>query len=125
MPEVTVDIAGRSYRLGCGAGEEEHLTSLGAMLDTDARGLLRQFGQMSEGRLLLMVALMVADRLADAEDKIYQIEQRLTQAEKLAESRANPADMFSREREQDLTKRINTLVAQIESMGGLEGAAGD
>lgn len=125
MPEVTVDIAGRSYRLGCGADEEEHLIGLAAMLDTEARGLLRQFGQMSEGRLLLMTALMVADRLAEAEDKTYQTEQRLAQAEQLAESRAQPSDMFTPEREEELTGRINALVAQIESMGGQEDAAGE
>ncbi len=118
MPEVTVDVAGRSYRLGCGPDEEEHLTGLAAKLDTEARGLLRQFGQMSEGRLLLMTALMIADRLAEAEDKTYQAEQRLAQSEKLAESRAQPADMFDPEREEELTGRINALVAQIESLGG-------
>ena len=37
MPEVTVDIAGRSYRLGCGADEEEHLTGLAAKLDAEAQ----------------------------------------------------------------------------------------
>ena len=124
MPEVTVDIAGRSYRLGCGVDEEEHLTGLAAKLDAEARGLLRQFGQMSEGRLLLMTALMVADRLAEAEDKTYQTEQRLAQSEKLAESRAQPSDMFDPEREEELTGRINALVAQIESMGGQEEGAG-
>jgi cell division protein ZapA len=118
MPEVTVDVAGRNYRLGCGVDEEEHLTKLAGMLDTEARALLRQFGQMSEGRLLVMTALMVADRLADAEDKTYQAEQRLAQSEKLADSRAEPSDMFSPEREEELTSRINALVAQIESMGG-------
>jgi cell division protein ZapA len=118
MSEVTVDVAGRSYRLGCGADEEEHLTGLAVMLDTEARALLRQFGQMSEGRLLLMTALMVADRLAEAQDKTYQTEQRLAQSEKLAESRAQPSDMFDPEREEELTSRINALVAQIESMGG-------
>ena len=118
MSEVTVDVAGRSYRLGCGADEEEHLTGLAAMLDGEARGLLRQFGQMSEGRLLLMTALMIADRLAEAEDKTYQTEQRLAQAETLAESRAEPSDMFTPEREEELTSRINALVSQIESLGG-------
>ena len=118
MSEVTVDIAGRSYRLGCGPDEEEHLTGLATMLDTEARALLRQFGQMSEGRLLLMTALMVADRLAEAQDNTYQTEQRLAQSEKLAESRAQPSDMFGPEREEELTNRINALVAQIESMGG-------
>ena len=92
--------------------------------DTGARTLLRQFGQMSEGRLLLMTALMIADRLAEAEDKIYQAEQRLAQSEKLAESRAEPADMFDPEREEQLTSRINALVAQIESLGGQEEQAG-
>ena len=123
MAEVTVDVAGRSYRLGCGADEEEHLTGLAKMLDTEARGLLRQFGQMSEGRLLLMTALMVADRLGEADDKTYQTEQRLTHAQKLAESRAEATDMFDPEREQELTDRINALVAQIESMGGKEEAS--
>jgi cell division protein ZapA len=107
MPEVTVDIAGRSYRLGCGVDEEEHLAGLATMLDTEARGLLRQFGQMSEGRLLLMTALMVADRLGEAEDATYQAEQRLIQAQKLAESRSQSADMFDPEREEELTNRIN------------------
>ncbi len=118
MSEVTVDVAGRSYRLGCGADEEEHLTGLAVMLDTEARGLLSKFGQMSEGRLLLMTALMIADRLAEAENKTYQAEQRLAQSEKLAESRAQSADMFDPEREEELTGRINALVAQIESLGG-------
>ncbi len=123
MPEVTVDVAGRSYRLGCGADEEEHLTKLAGILDTEARALLRQFGQMSEGRLLVMTALMVADRLAEADDKTYQTEQRLAQSEKIADSHAEPSDMFSPEREEELTSRINALVAQIESMGG-DGEAG-
>ena len=93
------------------------------MLDTEARTLLRQFGQMSEGRLLLMTALMIADRLTEAEDKTCQAEQRLAQSEKLADSRAEPSDMFSPEREEELTSRINALVAQIENMNGEAGAA--
>ncbi len=125
MPEVTVDVAGRSYRLGCGVDEEEHLTGLAVKLDSEARGLLRQFGQMSEGRLLLMTALMIADRLAEAEDKSYQTEQRLAQSEKLADSRAESSDMFSPEREQELTGRINALVAQIESLGGADDATAE
>ena len=125
MPEVTVDVAGRSYRLGCGADEEKHLTSLAAMLDTEARGLVRQFGQMSEGRLLMMTALMVADRLGEAENQTDQTEQRLVQAEGLAESRAQPTDMFNPEREEELTNRINALVSQIESMGGQENGSAD
>ena len=70
-----------------------------------------------------MTALMIADRLAEAEDKTCQAEQRLAQSEKLADSRAEPSDMFSPEREEELTSRINALVAQIENMDSEAGAA--
>lgn len=65
MPEVTVDIAGRNYRLGCGEGEEVHLVHLAELVDKEASRLMRQMGQVSEGRLMLMSALMLADKLAD------------------------------------------------------------
>ena len=123
MGEVTVDIAGRSYRLGCGPDEEKHLVGLATLLDTEARGLLKQFGQMSEGRLLLMTALMIADRLGEADDKVLQAEQRLAQAKKLAESKPESTDMFDAKREEQLTSRINALVSQIEKMGGQENGA--
>ena len=115
MPEVTVDVAGRSYRLGCGEGEEEHLTALAVTVDAEARGLLRQFGQMSDGRLLLQTALMIADRLGESENRLHEIEQRLGKAEQLADSRSQPSDMFSAEREEKLTRRINLLADEIEA----------
>jgi len=110
MSEVTVDVGGRSYRMGCGEGEEDHLMGLAARLDNEAQALQRQFGQMPEGRLLMMTALMVADRLAEAEGKAQESEQ------KLAKTRAQSASLFGQEREAELTKRINALVARIESL---------
>lgn len=65
MPEVTVDIAGRNYRLGCGEGEEVHLVHLAELVDKEASRLMRQMGQLPEGRLMLMSALMLADKLSD------------------------------------------------------------
>jgi len=112
MPEVSVDIAGRNYRLGCGEGEQEHLSGLAAMLDREARGLQRQFGQMSEGRLMLMTALVIADRMGDVEAKVAETERRLAVME--AEARAEPGDLFDSEREESLTRRINMLAQQIE-----------
>jgi len=114
MAEVTVEVAGRAYRLGCGEGEEGHLGGLAATLDAEARALTRQFGQMPEGRLLLMTALMVADRLADLESQLHAADERADELQKLAERRAQPADMFGSEREESLARRINLLVAQIE-----------
>ena len=127
MAEVTVEVAGRAYRLGCGEGEEAHLSELAATLDNEARLLVRQFGQMPEGRLLLMTALMISDRLAESEAQIRATEQQLAEAKAHAESLAQPADMFDADREERLAKRINKLAEQIESASdrsrsGLSGA---
>jgi len=42
MSEVTVEVAGRAYRLGCGEGEEEHLSGLAALIDAEAKALVRK-----------------------------------------------------------------------------------
>ena len=103
MAEVTVEIAGRSYRLGCGEGEEEHLEGLAALIDAEARNLQKQFGNMQEARLFLMTSLLVADRLADAEARLVELE----------ESGANGIDP---EREHELAERVTSLAEHIEKM---------
>ncbi|MFK7945930.1 MAG: cell division protein ZapA [Paracoccaceae bacterium] len=66
MPEVNVEVAGRNYVLGCADGEEVHLVRLADYVDQEASRLQRQMGQLAEGRLMLMAALMLADKLTDA-----------------------------------------------------------
>lgn len=66
MGQVNVHIAGRTYALGCRDGDEGHITALAEGLGQRADDLTRQLGQMSEARLLLMTALMVADQLHDS-----------------------------------------------------------
>ena len=102
MPEVTVEIAGRTYRLGCGEGEEAHLERLATLIDTEARGLQRQFGNMPEARLFLMTALLVADRLADTEQRLAEIEGR-------------SADIPP-EREHELAEKVTSLAEHIEKL---------
>ena len=65
MGQVYVDIGGRSYGLSCRDGDEDHLTELANGIAQKAEGLTQSLGQMTEARLLLMSALMVADELHD------------------------------------------------------------
>ncbi|MEO0360502.1 MAG: cell division protein ZapA [Pseudomonadota bacterium] len=67
MADVTVLIAGRSYKLACADGEEPRLEALAARIDDEARKLSRGAAQIAEARLMLMAALMVADKLDEAE----------------------------------------------------------
>nr|WP_310524508.1 cell division protein ZapA [Polymorphobacter sp.] len=66
MGQVVVEIGGRNYPLSCRDGDESHLTQLAAHIAGKADGLTGSLGPMSEPRLLLMAALMVADELHDA-----------------------------------------------------------
>lgn len=111
MPEVTVEIAGRSYRLGCGEGEEDHLAGLADLIDTEARALQRQFGNMQEARLFLMTALLVADRLTDAENRLKEVEDRLAELEQ-----SGGGNGLAPEREGELAQKVTSLAERIEQI---------
>lgn len=68
MGQVIVDIGGRNYPLSCRDGDEPHLSALAAGIAEKAEKLTAQLGQMSEPRLLLMAALMIADELHEAKN---------------------------------------------------------
>lgn len=68
MATVDVTVGGRQYQLACEDGQEGHLSAVAALVDAEARALSRQIGVVGEARLLLMAALMIADKLKDATD---------------------------------------------------------
>ena len=59
---VTIRLNGKPYQIGCDAGEEAHVTKLGAEVDTVMQSLVDSVGQIGEARLLAMTALIIADR---------------------------------------------------------------
>lgn len=61
MGQVIVAIGGRNYPLACRDGEEAHLTALAADIAAKADRLTKSIGVISETRLLLMSALLIAD----------------------------------------------------------------
>lgn len=65
MSNVDLQIAGRTFTVACAAGEEDHVTGLGQMIDAKLQtmgGLANQ----SESRALLFAALLLADELHEA-----------------------------------------------------------
>ncbi|ETW14318.1 cell division protein ZapA [Roseivivax marinus] len=76
MPEVDVNIGGRTFAVACQEGEEEFLLSAAAMLDTEASVLVDQMGRVPEARMLLMAGLMLADKTAGLEDRAKAAEAR-------------------------------------------------
>ncbi len=65
MPEVDLTIAGRGYRVGCRAGEEDNLRAAAALVDARSREALAGLGTLSEARQFLFASLLLADQLVD------------------------------------------------------------
>lgn len=63
---VTIRLNGTPYQIGCGPGEEAHITALGVEVEEILQSLVGSVGQIGETRLLAMVTLILADKLADA-----------------------------------------------------------
>jgi cell division protein ZapA len=81
MPNITIVIGGRNFEVACQAGEEQYLQAAAKMLDDEAQVLSDQVGRMPEARMLLMAGLMLADKTANFEDKVSQIQGTLNERE--------------------------------------------
>lgn len=90
MAQVTVTIAGRTYRMACGDGEEEHLTGLAAAYDAKIGELRKAFGEIGDMRLQVMAALTYADDLAEARKRVAALETELA-ASRAAAARSDAA----------------------------------
>jgi cell division protein ZapA len=104
MGQVVVDIGGRRYPLSCRDGDEAHLTALADSIAEKAEGLTGSLGAMSEPRLLLMAALMVADELHEAR-----------RGAPAPERRPDPAEVAAQQRLEALVARAERLA---ERLGG-------
>lgn len=118
---VNVTIAGRSFRMACGPGEEEHLESLAQQIDQRIGELRQSFGEIGDQRLTVMAAITIADELAESRRRIAELETSvaaLSQAAMKAED-ANAAWVESLAQTLDLTARRIEGIAQ--AVGGTRG----
>jgi cell division protein ZapA len=70
MAQVEISINGRPYVLACADGEELRLRQLAEYLDTRVGKLTRAVGNVGEAKLLLLIALTLADELSEANNKL-------------------------------------------------------
>ena len=84
MPQVSIQIANRTFDLACGAGEEARVQELAAYVDGKIVELRKQMPPGTpEIKLLVLAALMLADESREARGIASQAEsERLTSYEK-------------------------------------------
>lgn len=88
MAQLTIQVNGRPYTVGCEDGQEAHLLEIARLFDRQVRQVSQDVGQLGETRLFLMGALLLADelsdmklRLAHANAEILRMQQDGTKAE--------------------------------------------
>ena len=101
MAQIDIEVAGRRYNVSCRDGEEAHLRSVAAIVDSKAQDASAALGSLSEARQLLFASLLLADELK---------EHRSGQAP-AAPAQIDPAIADALER---LAGRVESLAEQLE-----------
>lgn len=122
MPQVSVTINGRQFRMACENGEEARVTNLAADLDARIATLRTRFGEIGDTRLTVMAALAVADELSEVKEKLARLEPELAtlqEASVISADRAQATQAAvvaalnaAAERIESLTKRLNQTVGE-------------
>jgi cell division protein ZapA len=71
--QVTVRVNGYSHTIGCKDGEEGHVLALAQQIEDKVRLIRGMGGQFSEARMLLHVALLLADEGGDLRQEIDRL----------------------------------------------------
>src|ERR1700710_1968273 len=81
MAQISVEVNGRPYAVGCEDGQENHLLELAKMFDHQVRQVGQDMGQLGDIRLFLMGALLLDDKLADARVRLNELQSELSRVQ--------------------------------------------
>ena len=73
MAQVTIEVNGHPYVVGCEDGQERRLTELAATVDAQVRQVAMDVGPLGETRLILMGALVMADEIVELRREIERL----------------------------------------------------
>ena len=112
MPQLTITVGGREYRVACGAGEEAHLTKAANALNNEAERLAATGQVLPENTVLLMAGLMLADQVIAAPQGVDEAE--LAELESRAKSLGEELAGAKKD-EEVLQARLKAAEAEAEA----------
>ena len=112
MPQVSVTINGRQFRMSCEAGEEARLKTLAEDLDQRIARLRARFGEIGDTRLTVMAALTVADELAETKQRMAQLEPELATLKEARVASSGGAQAT----QEAIAAALNAAAERIESI---------
>jgi cell division protein ZapA len=112
MPQITVTINGRSFRMACDEGEEERLMALAKRFDGCIDTLRGSFGEIGDLRLTVMAGIMVTDELVEMERRIKALEDEVSG---LRETRRAVVETAERD-QQSLAEGLELAAKRINAL---------
>ena len=113
MGQVNVRVNGYNHTIGCRDGEEEHVRQLCALMEEKVRMIRAMGGQFSEARMLLHVALLLADEASDLRADLVKLRNGQPLPAPAAPVIAPPAPTPI---DPQVTERLVALAERIEIM---------
>ena len=120
MPQVSVTINGRQFRMACESGEEARLTRLAQDLDARIGTLRSRFGEIGDTRLTVMAALALADELSETKERLARMEGEIGRLQEASLASAEQAQAMqtaiaaalnaAAERIESITRRLNQTI---------------
>ena len=107
--QVTVRVNGYGHTIGCKDGEESHVLELVRQIEEKVRVIRSMGGQFSESRMLLHVALLLADEAGDLREE----NARLRAGAPLPPAAAPGTDPQLAERLARIAERIESLADTV------------
>ncbi len=107
MTELEISIGGRIFSVACDNEEQEKVKEAAALINEEADSIQSQLGRLPESKMLLLSALMIADRLVDVE----------TESKALREKSEELIDLKTKN--QELERQRNSLQSDYQKLESL------
>jgi cell division protein ZapA len=118
---VQVTIAGRSFRMACAPGEEEHLEILAAQIDKRIQEMRGAFGEIGDQRLTVMAAITMADELAESRRKVADLEAQVAVLQQAVSEKADTSAAWVESMAQTIDLAARRIEGIAQSVGGVKG----
>ena len=118
---VQVTIAGRSFRIACAPGEEEHLGALAAQIDARIENMRGSFGEIGNQRLTVMAAITLADELVESRSRTANLEAEVAELQRTVAEKAESAAAWVESMAQTLDLAARRIEGIAQGVGGLKG----
>ncbi|MBX3569857.1 MAG: cell division protein ZapA, partial [Rhizobiaceae bacterium] len=112
MAQVTVSIDGKTYRMACDEGQEDHLIDLAQRFDRYVSHLKESFGEIGDQRLTVMSGIMVMDELTELQRRVKGMESEIVTLRKTRDEALSKADR----NDAALTGALSGLAARMEAL---------